>query len=222
MPSRPKVVAFDVIDTVFALHALRAPLDRTQLDGRDVEALYAAMLRDAMALTLAGGFAPLPDILGSALDQLRSKRGLDPDPDARQVLAAAMKELDPHPDAAEAFQLLKSAGVAVHALSNGAAEATRCLLERAGMTDLFDGIHSAETVGRYKPHRDVYLRAASAIGVAPDDIMLVATHAWDCHGAKRAGLKAGFVQRGQNWPPAFDQPDAMGEELLDVARAIVG
>jgi len=53
------------------------------------------------------------------------------------------------------------------------------------------------------------------------ELVLVATHAWDTHGAKAAGLMAGFVARGQPYPDQMIAPDFWGEALIDVAQAIV-
>ncbi|GGE19024.1 haloacid dehalogenase [Aureimonas endophytica] len=221
MPTRPQAVAFDIIDTVFRLDALGPALAAHGLAVPDVETLYAALLRDAMALASAGGFAPLPEILGGALDQLRVHRGLRPSAEAREAVAGAMKELEPFADAGAAFRRLKDGGIAVHALSNGARSATEALLARAGFAELFTAVHSVEGAKTYKPHPAIYRAAIAAIGLAPQEVMLVATHAWDCHGAKRAGMTAGFVRRGQDWPKAFDRPDVTGEDLLDTAEAIL-
>jgi len=45
----------------------------------------------------------------------------------------------------------------------------------------------------------------------------VATHAWDVHGAKCAGLLTGFVARGQGFPATMAAPDIVGQSLADVA-----
>jgi 2-haloacid dehalogenase len=220
MAQRPAIVAFDIIDTVFRIDALGPALAAHGLDARDAETLYAGMLRDAMALSLAGSHAPLPAVLAGALRQLRAKRGLAASETAREAVAAAMRELEPHGDAEACFRRLRQAGFRVHALSNGAKAATEALLDRAGFAGLFDGVHSVERAGRYKPHRSAYMGALEEMRAEPGDVMLVATHAWDCHGAKRIGMTAGFVRRGQDWPPVFDPPDVDGETLLDAAKAI--
>lgn len=221
MVDRPQVVVFDVIDTLFRIDALAVPLVACGMDPLDARTLYASMLRDAMTSAVTGGYAPLPDILGGALDQLRANRGMRPNHELRTAVVEAMGMLEPHRDAADCFRSLKEAGFRVHALSNGGMAATQALIERAGMADVFDGIHSVEAARRYKPHRSAYMAAVEKMDAEPGAVMLVATHPWDCHGAKRAGLRAGFVRRGQDWPDYFVRPDVTGDELLDVARAII-
>ncbi|KAB0679792.1 haloacid dehalogenase type II [Aureimonas leprariae] len=220
MAQRPRIVALDIIDTVFRIDALGPAVAAHGLAASDAETLYAGMLRDAMALSLAGSYAPLPEVMAGALGQLRAKRGLPPSDPAREAVAEAMKQLPPHDDAGACFRTLKDAGFRVHALSNGAASATEGLIERAGFAGFFDGVHSVELARRYKPQRSAYMSAVEQMRTEPGDVMLVATHAWDCHGAKQIGMPTGFVRRGQPWPAHFDAPDVAGETLRDVAEAI--
>jgi 2-haloacid dehalogenase len=48
----------------------------------------------------------------------------------------------------------------------------------------------------------------------------VATHAWDVHGAKRAGLMTGFVARGQTSRSTMAPLDVVGESLAEVAAKL--
>ena len=48
----------------------------------------------------------------------------------------------------------------------------------------------------------------------------MATHAWDVHGAKCAGLLTGFVARGQSFPATMAAPDILGQSLAEVASRI--
>jgi 2-haloacid dehalogenase len=73
----------------------------------------------------------------------------------------------------------------------------------------------------WKPRAEIYRHAAAVAGVAPDDLALVATHAWDVHGAKRAGLTTGFVARGQPFPAVMAAPDVAAETLGEVAAGLV-
>ncbi len=106
------------------------------------------------------------------------------------------------------------------ALSNGAAAATEALLRSAGLDEFVEQVISVEEVKLSKPRREVYLHTAKATGMAPGDLALVATHAWDVHGAKAAGLVAGFVSRGQPYPTTMFPPDFTGQELIDTARIL--
>lgn len=76
---------------------------------------------------------------------------------------------------------------------------------------------SIAEIRAWKPLPAIYLHAAKRAGVAPGKMALVATHAWDVHRAKRAGLMTGFVARGQIFPSTMALPDVVGESLAEVA-----
>lgn len=117
--------------------------------------------------------------------------------------------------------LLAKSGVRVIALSNGSTEASTRLLQRAVLKGYAEQVLSVEDIKLSKPRPEVYLYAARAAGVAPAEMMLVAAHAWDVHGAKVADLMAGYVTRGRPFPLQMKTPDVSARELLDVAKAIV-
>jgi 2-haloacid dehalogenase len=48
-------------------------------------------------------------------------------------------------------------------------------------------------------------------------------HPWDIHGAKRAGLRAGWLDRqGGAYPEVFEPPDATARDFPALVRALVG
>ncbi len=108
----------------------------------------------------------------------------------------------------------------VAALSNGAAETTQALLQRSGLASQVERVISVAEIRQWKPRRGIYLHAAKVLGVSPAELALVATHAWDVHGAKCAGLLTGFVARGQSFPATMAAPDIVGQSLADVASGI--
>ena len=58
-----------------------------------------------------------------------------------------------------------------------------------------DRLLSAEDFQHYKPDPEVYLGAATALGVKPDRVLMVAAHKGDLRAAQAAGLRAAFVER---------------------------
>jgi 2-haloacid dehalogenase len=221
VPGRPRVVAFDVVETTFSLETLRPRLAGLGLPPASLETWFARTLRDAFALAVTNTYAEFRDIAAATLQALAREHGREPAQNALDDVLSGFGELDPHPEAVEAFATLRNAGVRVAALSNGAAATTRKLLDRAGMAPLVDRVISVAEIRQWKPRRDIYLHAASVLGVPPAELALVATHAWDVHGAKCAGLIAGFVARGQPFPNTMANPDIFGQTLMEVANIIV-
>jgi HAD superfamily hydrolase (TIGR01509 family) len=77
-------------------------------------------------------------------------------------------ELEPIAGAAEAVQRIQAAGVLACVASQGKLEKTQLTLELTGLRPLFGQaqLFSAWSVPRGKPHPDLFLHAADAMGVA--------------------------------------------------------
>lgn len=219
--ARPRVVAFDIVETTFSLESLRPRLSAQGIPAADLETWFAQILRDAFALAATDTYAGFRDIAAATLVEIARKRGRELGEAGLNAVLDGFGQLNPHPDAVEAFQILRSADVRIAALSNGAAETTHALLQGAGLSPLVECVVSVAEVRQWKPRRGLYLHAAKVLGVLPGELALVATHAWDVHGAKCAGLFTGFVARGQSFPATMAAPDIVGESLSEVANRIM-
>lgn len=220
-PRRPKVVAFDIVGTVFPLGPLRPAVIGLGLPPSGLEAWFAAGLRDAFALSAAGDFEPFTTVLRGALDQVLAEQGLAASPRAKAALMEQMKRLPARPDARRAFEIVAQAGLPIMALSNGARSATRSLLKAAQLDDLVEHIVSVEDVGSFKPRPEVYDHAASVARVKARRLALVAVHPWDINGAKAAGLTAAYVSAERPFPSAMRSPDIEAPTLSAAARRLV-
>ena len=217
MSRRPAVVAFDVIETLASLEPLRARLTETGQPPGLLEAWYTRTLRDGMALSATGDYAGFTEVADAALRGLTHYTISD---DQVAYVMAGFDELPAFPDALPAVTQLAEAGLRVACLTNGSASFTSSFVERAGLR--VDRIISVGEVYRWKPASVVYLYAAEVLGVSPDRLALVAAHDWDCHGAKRAGLTAGWVSRkAGGFGVPFAPPDVRGEDLTEVAAKLL-
>jgi len=219
---RPKVVAFDVIETLFDLAPIGKRLEVAGLKESLLPVWFARMLRDAFALEVSGAFKPFPEVAAGALKVLMDEHGVKPDDGKVKEVLAGFAELPAHPDVRPAFERLKEAGVRAVTLTNGTAETTKEMLDGAGLTGLVERSIAIDEVKHWKPAKEVYLHAAKVTNVATDELALVAAHAWDTHGAGRAGLTTGWVGRkGKLFPPAMDAPHVRGETLVDVVTKLL-
>jgi 2-haloacid dehalogenase len=128
---RPHTVAFDVVETLISLEPLRRRFVQIGLHASTLERWFHLVLRDGMALTLAGDYEPFPAVAASALRVVGG--GRLGDDDVAHVLAG-FGELPAQPDAEPAMQALRDAGIGVVCLSNGAQETTEAFLDRSGWT----------------------------------------------------------------------------------------
>jgi 2-haloacid dehalogenase len=101
----------------------------------------------------------------------------------------------------------------VSTLSNGNRAQQTALIQFAALP--FQRLLSAEDFRHYKPDPEVYLGAASALGLEAGDVMMVAAHKPDLRAAQVAGMRAAFVER-----PLEKGPDG-GADLLPDPQADV-
>ena len=87
------------------------------------------------------------------------------------------------------------------------------ILEALSATRVFQGIVSAEDVQRGKPDPEVYLLAASRVGVSPNRCSVGEDAAAGIEGARRAGMKSIGVNRNGAYLPANVVVKSL--ELLD-------
>ncbi|HZR96236.1 MAG TPA: haloacid dehalogenase type II [Gaiellaceae bacterium] len=222
--ARPTLVLFDVNETLSDLRPLRRRLAEAGAPGDLLDLWFASTLRDGIALTAAGGYADFRTVASSVLrGRLEQIETLHGDPaDAAEHVVSGFGDLDVHPDVEEGVRTLASAGVRLATLTNGSAEVARTLLERAGLADLVERHLSVEAVRRWKPAAEPYLYAARELAVPPADCALAAVHPWDVDGAKRAGLRAAWLDRaGGRYPEFFEQPDWSGRTLGSLADALL-
>jgi len=213
----PAAVAFDVIGTLLNLEPLR---ERLSAIGQPPELLgewYARTVRDGMALAATGDYSEFHDVAASAL---REMTGASDEQIARVLSGFA--DLPAHQDALPALKMLAGAGVRVALVSNGASKALTSFASRSGLAEYVYRVVSVGDVRRWKPSPIVYRYAAELLGVEPEGLALVAAHAWDIHGAKRAGLRAAYVDRdGRGYPPIFAAPDVTAPDLVSAVEELL-
>lgn len=82
---------------------------------------------------------------------------------------------------------------------------------------------SADAVHVYKPDAAVYRLAVEEAGVAPQQVLMVAAHAWDLRGAQAIGMRTAYVQRPVGDPPRdgddFDGQFTGLDELYEALAA---
>jgi 2-haloacid dehalogenase len=128
-----------------------------------------------------------------SLDQVLDEIGIDGfDPADRDELTRAWERLPAWPDVGPGLTRL-ARRFTLSTLSNGNRSQQAALISFARLP--VGRVLSAEDFKHYKPDPEVYLGAASALGLAPDEVMMVATHKGDLRAAQAAGLRAAFVER---------------------------
>jgi len=85
----------------------------------------------------------------------------------------------------------------------------------------FDRVISVAQAGAFKPHVDTYTYAAQAMGVQISEVLFVANHAFDCIGAKAAGMQTAFIdRRGRPFGQTPHQPDLLLKDMGALADVL--
>jgi 2-haloacid dehalogenase len=219
MAERPNVVVFDVLETLLNLDPLAERLEEVGQPASLLGPWFMRFQRDAMALTLAGDAAPFEPVARQALRT--ETRHMLSEADIDHVLAG-FATLPGFDDAAPALRSLSQAGITVGCLTVGSPENTRRFLDGAGLSEFVDHAITAQAAGMWKPHPEIYRFAAQQMRTPIERMALVAVHAWDCHGAKRAGALSGWCARLEKEPgDVFLPPDVIGESLVEVADKLL-
>ncbi|MFI2030898.1 HAD family hydrolase [Streptomyces buecherae] len=139
------------------------------------------------------------DYMGSAMHRIhdlvleRYGRQLPSEFDAtfhERVFAAFGAELEAVVGAAEVVGELRADGVPYCLASSGSHERIRVALKKTELYELFgeERIFSSQDVGRGKPAPDLFLHAASVMGVAPERCAVVEDSPLGVQAARAAGM----------------------------------
>jgi 2-haloacid dehalogenase len=138
--------------------------------------------------------------------------------DEVRYLVAQIEKLRPFPEVPETLARLKCRYRLV-VLSNGDPDMLEAAKRHHGVA--FDDIISAAVASAFKPHAATYTKAAELARVRMDEVLFVANHAFDCIGAKSAGMHTAFIdRRRRSFGMTPHQPDLVVASMRELGEAI--
>jgi len=139
------------------------------------------------------GFVRLDILHEENLIEIFSRHGLNaPTGGDLHRLVTAWHRLDGWPDAVSGLARLKARYV-IAPCSNGNIALITNMAKRAGLP--WDVVLGAEVAQAYKPHPQAYLGSADALGLKPEECMMVAAHLDDLEAAAELGFATAYVPR---------------------------
>lgn len=219
--ARP-VIVFDVNETLSDMSPLGELFSEIGAPAELAKLWFATLLRDGFALTASGDNGSFAAIGAEALRRLLTGMGLNrPLEAAVEHVMGGMTGLSAHRDVPDGIRALAAAGFRLITLSNGSAQIAGKLLSDAGIRDEFQSLLSVEDAAGWKPARAAYEYAAAACEADPADMVLVAVHPWDIHGAARAGLRTVWLNRtAGTYPAYFQAPEFTVTALTELPAAL--
>ena len=134
-------------------------------------------------------------------------------------LVEQIVRLRPFPEVPAALDRLRTQ-YRLAVLSNGDPDMLEAAKQYHGVA--FEQVISVAVANSFKPHVATYTKAAEIVGVRMEQVLFIANHAFDCIGAKAAGMRTAFVDRRQR--PFGDtphQPDLLVASMSVLADLLV-
>ena len=229
-----RALAFDVFGTV---------VDWRSSIVREGRALGARKGLDvdwaALADRWRGGYGPamnrvrqgelpwtkIDDLHRMILDELIPEFGLESLSEPERVeLNLVWHRLRPWPDAVAGLTRLRARYV-LATLSNGNVALLVNMAKAAGLP--WDAVLSAELARAYKPDPVVYRTAADLLGLAPEQVMMVAAHAGDLRASAGVGFRTAYVPRPLEYGPRGGRDltpdpafDLVAADFIDLAAQV--
>ena len=171
---------------------------------------------DALLLTTHTSYR---EIGQRAVDYTLERAGISHTQAEVEALVEAIVRLQPFPDVPQALARLGSRYKLV-VLSNGDPD----MLEAAKAWHKvpFDQVISVAAAQSFKPHVATYTKAAEILAMTMDQVLFVANHAFDCIGAKAAGMRTAFIdRRNRPFGATPHQPDLRVPDMASLADLMV-
>ncbi|KAF4436988.1 haloacid dehalogenase [Fusarium albosuccineum] len=123
------------------------------------------------------------------------------DDDAKTRLIRAWHAQPAWPEVQKAIQAIRQQlGLEVFVHANGTTRLQLDLTRSSGLT--FNMLFSSQLLGLYKPNLDAYKKALQLVKLRPDEVVMVAAHAYDLRAAKKCGMKTVYIHR---WTDDVDE-----------------
>src|SRR5258708_7863575 len=133
---------------------------------------------------------PYREIGHRSVSFVLDRAGIEHTMDEVRALVAEIEKLRPFPEVPEALARLQTRYRLV-VLSNGDPDMLEAAKPYHGIP--FDRLISVAEANSFKPHVATYTKAAELARVPMDEGLFVANHAFDCVGAKSAGMRTAFI-----------------------------
>ena len=223
MQPRPSVIVFDVNETLSDMAPLAARFADVGAPELLATVWFASLLHDGFALAATGGKESFARLAGGALRAaLATTRLTKSADDAVDHVLSGFADLGVHPDVPDGVRFLRQYGLRLVTLTNGSADVAGRLLTSAGIRGEFEQLLSVDDADVWKPAPAAYAHAARACSADIGQMLLVAVHPWDIHGAHQAGMRTGWISRQDTpYPDYFSAPDLRAPDLGTLARQIV-
>ncbi|KAF6838157.1 haloacid dehalogenase [Colletotrichum musicola] len=144
---------------------------------------------------------------------------------AKQRMVEAWHSQPAWPEVREAMRSIKEdLGLETFVHANGTTRLQLDLSRSSGLR--FDMLFSSQLLGLYKPDLEAYRKALELVRLRPEEVVMVAAHAYDLRAAREVGMTTIYIHR---WTDDMDEDmervrgefDAFLKDMKDLRVAIL-
>ncbi len=218
----PKILIFDVNETLLDLSPLRPHFERSFGDANVMGHWFLTLLHSSLTVTLTENYKDFGALAGSALDVVAKLRKVSLTGEDRRTILETIKKLPPHPEVPESLERLRNSGFRLFTLTNSPRKTLDSQMEFAGLGKYFEALFSVDETKRFKPAVETYRSVADKLGVKTSEMRMIAAHDWDIAGAINAGCQTAYIARtGKVYNELYKKADITGKDLSEVAEKLL-
>jgi 2-haloacid dehalogenase len=162
---------------------------------------------------------PYREIGERSVAYVLDRAGISHTMDEVRGLVDHIVQLRPFPEVPAALDRLRTRYRLV-VLSNGDPDMLEAAKGYHGIA--FEQTISVAVANSFKPHVATYTKAAEIVGVRMEEVLFIANHAFDCIGAKAAGMRTAFIDRRRRpFGATPHQPDLLVPSMTALADMMV-
>lgn len=222
MRTRPKLIVFDVNETLLDLTPLKNKVYQVMENSTAFDLWFSTLLHYSLVETVTDNYSDFSSIASATFRMVAQKFQTDISDARINKILETIEQLPPHSDVISALSQLADAEITMVALTNGNQKVAESQLAHAKIDRFFTQIISVEGIGRYKPHPDAYSFVLKKMETSPEDTLLIAAHGWDIVGAKRARMQTAFIERkGKYMYPLGESPDLTATTVLEIVEKLL-
>lgn len=222
-PTKPKVIFFDVNETLLDLQSMRSSVSKVLMGRNDLLPLwFSTMLHHSLVDTTTQRFHTFGQIGVSSLMMVAQINDIPlTEQKAREAIVTPLRSLPAHSDVKAGLQTLKNKGYTLVSLTNSSNLGVKTQFNNAGLMPYFDHRLSVEDIKIYKPDLRAYKWALKQMNIKPQEALMVAAHGWDIAGAKASGMQAAFISRPTKvLYPLGIKPDYIVKDLFELNKLL--
>lgn len=216
-----KLFIFDVNQTIFNLSEIEFRFKSIKLNPNLVNLWFTSILKEGFASSINKVFVDFFTIAENELVKLGILENRKLSIKELKYILEGFNKLKINSSVKKSLSEIFKKGCKTVTLTNGSKHVTEKMLEYNQCRHLVKKCFSIEDIKLWKPNKKIYEYVCNKMGYDVSESVMIASHSWDIHGAKTAGLKTGFIKNYEKvFPSYYEKPDYIGNDCAEIIKKI--